>query len=221
MSEYQPPYYGGAPYGHNQNHNQSQNQLNGHQQQAQAHQFPQQPYQAQSPFYPPQNTGRASQVPMSQQHYGQAMSAFDYNQSIPGFSASTVASGVPPLPIFQNWNQENYQIPQPTPQYPSQQNSVAYQGYNNTPPVQNQYYPPNPAVQSQRPFHVQPTASTVVNRDSSEGEFDEQTGHGYGPPGRNTNHYRGNDGNGFIDTAHRAVFAKSQDASPLQTGSGM
>ncbi|PBP22610.1 hypothetical protein BUE80_DR006443 [Diplocarpon rosae] len=157
------------------------------------------PYREQPgpPYLPHAYTPQYLQSDQSQQeqiapHYDTSATAFGYNRSVPSFSASAVASGVPPLPIFQGWNQES--IPLPT-----------YTGYENN--IKPQYF-----HQLNRPSFQQ-HASDVNNSHGkmSEGEFDDnpvaaQTSTGYG-----ATQYRGNSRTGYSDTAQRAVYSKPED----------
>ncbi|PBP25412.1 hypothetical protein BUE80_DR003830 [Diplocarpon rosae] len=157
------------------------------------------PYREQPgpPYLAPAYTPQYMQPDQSQQeqiapHYDASATAFAYNRSAPSFSASAVASGVPPLPIFQGWNQES--IPLPT-----------YTGYENN--VNPQYF-----RQPNRPSFQQ-HASDVNNSHGkmSEGEFDNnsmaaQTSTGYG-----ATQYRENGRTGYSDTVQRAVYSKPED----------
>jgi len=181
MSEYnQQPHYG-VNYG-------SQNQTNT-------------PY---LPPYPnqysqPNDSGSSQQnyVP----NYDVNAAAYGYNQSMPGFNTAVAASTVPPLPIYQGWNQDT--IPLPTYNAPPNNiyNNQNYPNYSQPyPPIPQQNYQPNPQL------------------GKSYNEIDHSNG--YAPPNHtpviySSAQYRGSDGNGYIDTAHRAVYSAPQDAAPL------
>jgi len=70
--------------------------------------------------------------------YDASMSAYAYNRSIPTFSAAAVASGVPPLPIYQGWNQDAM----PLPPYTAPHNPSQYTGYGGSSQSNAQYYQP-------------------------------------------------------------------------------
>jgi hypothetical protein len=71
-------------------------------------------------------------------NYDASMAAYSYNRSIPGFSAAAVASGVPPLPIYQGWNQDAM----PLPPYTAPSNHSQYSGYGGAAQTNAQYYQP-------------------------------------------------------------------------------
>ena len=141
-------------------------------------------------------------------NYDASMAAYSYNRGIPGFSAAAVASGVPPLPIYQGWNQDAM----PLPPYTAPPNPSPYPSYSGTSQVNTQYYqpmgqpsyPPNNAVA--KPFE---------QTDLSEGEFEDVGASISTPPiGYGSNHYHGSDGTGYMDSAQRAVYSRAQDYSP-------
>lgn len=149
-------------------------------------------------------------------HYDTSMSAYGSNRSIPSFNASAVAAGVPPLPIFQGWNQESF----PLPPYTTPNNGTAYSGYTNiAQPSMPFYAPPSqPAYQQ----HI-PGVKPYDQGELDEGEFEDHPNTtqtlsaGYG-----ASQYRENGGTGYLDTAQRAVHSKPRDYSPQQSAySGM
>lgn len=114
--------------------------------------------------YMQQDDGRIGHGNMSSS-YDASMSGFGYNGPAPSFSASAIATGVPPLPIYQGWNQDSI----PLPPY-SAHNSQQYSGYSDTNAQNNhhnsQYYISQPSYQPP-PQVSQPYDEGEV----SEGEF--------------------------------------------------
>ncbi|TGO37749.1 hypothetical protein BHYA_0090g00390 [Botrytis hyacinthi] len=198
MSGY--PYYGAA-YG---NRDQSNNP-------------PYPTYSNHSAYYP-QDDGRSGQHAMNQ-GYDNTM-AYGYNQQqLPNYSAPAMQNNIPPVPVFQGWNQENSSMPQYNA---APQGMHSYAGYNHQNYAQNsQYYAPVAAPQPA--YHSQtPAYGNVENREMSEGEYDDTSVHMHSAapnasiaaPG--SNHYRGNSGTGYLGTAHRAVYPTGQDPAPQQ-----
>ncbi|QSZ35032.1 hypothetical protein DSL72_007895 [Monilinia vaccinii-corymbosi] len=194
MSDY--PYYG-ATYGRDQTNNP-----------------PYPTYPTQAPYYQ-RDDGRSGQHAMTQA-YDNTM-AYGYNQQLPSYSAPAMQNNTPQRPVFQGWNQENTSMPQYNA---APQAMHSYAGYNHQNYAQNsQYYAPvaapQPTYHSQTPMYGNPG-----DREMSEGEYDDNSAHMHtappstsvGAPG--TSHYRGHDGNGYLDTAHRAVYPTSQDPTP-------
>ncbi|KAI9651281.1 hypothetical protein NHQ30_001319 [Ciborinia camelliae] len=194
MSDY--PYYG-ATYG-------SREQTNNP---------PYPTYPTQAPYYQ-QDDGRSGQHAMTQA-YDNTM-AYGYNQQLPNYSAPAMQNNIPQMPVFQGWNQENPSMPQ----YNAALHGMhSYPGYNQNYAQNSQYYPPvaapQPAYHSQTPVY-----GNAGEREMSEGEYDDTSTHMHaappstsvGAPG--TSHYRRNDGNGYLDAAHRAVYPTSQDPTP-------
>jgi hypothetical protein len=142
-------------------------------------------------------------------NYDTSMGAYSYNRAIPGFSAAAVASGVPPLPIYQGWNQDAM----PLPPYTAPHNPSPYPtGYGGAPQVNPQYYQPM-AQQTYTPNTavVKPYEQT----DLSDGEFEDVGASANTPPiGYGSNNYHGSDGTGYMDSAQRAVYSRAQDYSP-------
>jgi hypothetical protein len=147
------------------------------------------------------------------QSYDASMTAYGYNQTVPGFSAAALASGAPPLPIFQGWNQD----PIPLPDYTAPQNNLQYPGYSGEPYNNTPHYHPMAQQQSYHQNTPYTNAKPADENELSEGEFDD----GYVPPNPvpvdySVPQYHGNGGAGYIDTAHRAVYNSTQTHSPLQ-----
>jgi hypothetical protein len=169
------------------------------------------------PAYPNQylqaDDGRTSQGHMAS-NYDTSMNAYGYNRTVPAFSAAAVASGVPPLPIYQGWNQDAV----PLPPYTLPQNGGQYNGYtNNVQSQQQQYYPP-PAQPS---YQQHPQQPKPFEQDLDEGEFDDSAVAANAPSiGYGATQYRGNDGTGYVDTAQRAVYSRPQEYSPQQSHPG-
>jgi len=133
------------------------------------------------------------------------MAAYGYNRAIPTFSAATVASGVPPLPIYQGWNQDAI----PLPPYTLPHNAAQYTGYSSDSQNHSQHY--HSASHQSYPQNA-PAAKPFEPGDLSEGEFEANT-----PPiGYGATQFRGNDGTGYMDTAQRAVYSRTQNYSPQQ-----
>lgn len=141
-------------------------------------------------------------------NYDASMAAYSYNRSIPGFSAAAVASGVPPLPIYQGWNQDAM----PLPPYTAPSNHSQYSGYGGVSQTNAQYYQP---VGQQNYHQNTASAKSFEQADLSEGEFEDVGASTNTPPvGYGSSQYRGNDGTGYMDTAQRAVHSRAQDYSP-------
>ncbi|THV45715.1 hypothetical protein BGAL_0458g00060 [Botrytis galanthina] len=198
MSDY--PYYGAA-YG---NRDQSNNP-------------PYPTYSNHSAYYP-QDDGRSGQHAMAQ-GYDNTM-AYGYNQQqLPSYSAPAMQNNIPPVPVFQGWNQENSSMPQYNA---APQGMHSYARYNHQNYAQNsQYYAPVAAPQPA--YHSQtPAYGNVENREMSEGEYDDTSAHMHSAAPNasigalGSSHYRGNDGTGYLDTAHRAVYPTGQDPTPQQ-----
>jgi hypothetical protein len=170
------------------------------------------------PSYPTQyvqpDDGHAAQTHIASNYNA---SAYGYNNSIPGFSAGSLAPVAPPLPIYQGWNQDAL----PLPSYSTPQNNVQYTGYGgNTYQTQQPYAPPQPQIYHQNTQQVAPYDEGEL----SEGEFDTYGGQGTGgaaPADYGSNYYQGHDGTGYTNTAHRAVYPSGQDYSNQHYASGM
>lgn len=172
------------------------------------------------PYLPPTYPNQYPQTDESHmpQHqyapsYDADVSGYGYNGGVPGFSAAALAAGAPPLPIYQGWHQD----PASLPAYNPTHNNIQHVGYGA--PLYDgfpQQYPPPAPQQTQHSYQQHlPTTKTYDEGEVSEGDFD----------GRYTqksavnqyaSQYPGNGGNGYIDTAHRAVYTRSQDPIPLQ-----
>ncbi|KAL2062422.1 hypothetical protein VTL71DRAFT_6688 [Oculimacula yallundae] len=172
--------------------------------------------QTNPPYLPPAYPNQYMQADDGQQgqmssHYDSSLSAYGYNRSIPSFSASAVAAGVPPLPIFQGWNQDSV----PLPPYTTPNNGAQYSGYSNSAQHSTPYYQPptQPAYQ-----HQLPGGKPFEQGDVDEGEFEEPSSAAYNPSDAyGAPQYRENGGTGYVDTAQRAVYSKPKDYSPQQT----
>jgi len=140
-------------------------------------------------------------------NYDVNAAGYGYNQSVPGFNPTSVASVVPPLPIYQGWNQDP--MPLPTYNAPSG-NMYSNQNYSSFPQPypsipQHQAYQPNPRVG--KPYDDRKVSDTDYST-------------AYAPPNHtpviySSAQYRGADGNGYVDTAHRAVYPTPQDAASI------
>jgi hypothetical protein len=149
-------------------------------------------------------------------NYDANMSAYGYNNSIPGFSAGSLAPGAPPLPIYQGWNQDAM----PLPPYAAPQGNMQYAGYGgNAYQPQQSFVPPQPQTYRQNTQHV----SSYDEGELSDGEFDAYGGQhagGHASADYRSNYFQGNDGTGYMNTAHRAVYPGSQEYSNHHYSSG-
>ena len=156
------------------------------------------------------NDVRTGRAPMASS-YDASMSAYGYNGAIPGFSAAVVASGVPPLPIFQGWNQDSI----PLPPYTSPQNASQYAEYQNDFYHNAQHFRP---IEAQTYRHNTQAARPSDNGELSEGEFEESAfPKNTAPVSHGVNQYNGS--GGYVDTAHRALYPRTQDSNPVQESS--
>jgi hypothetical protein len=142
------------------------------------------------------------------------MAAYAYNRAIPTFSAAAVASGVPPLPIYQGWNQDAI----PLPPYTTPHNPSQYTGYGGGSQANAQYYQPI----GQQNYHQNTgVVKPFEQSDLSEGEFEDAGASTNTPPvGYGSGHYQRNDGTGYMDTAQRAVYSRAQDYGPQSSYQG-
>ncbi|KAH8787177.1 hypothetical protein BGZ57DRAFT_755743 [Hyaloscypha finlandica] len=143
-------------------------------------------------------------------NYDASMAAYSYNRAVPTFSAAAVASGVPPLPIYQGWNQDSI----PLPSYTAPHNPPQYASYGSASQASPQYY--QHQAMNQQSYHQNTgVAKPLEQTDLSEGEFEDAGASTNTPPiGYGSNHYSANDGTGYMDTAQRAVYSRAQDYSP-------
>jgi len=163
--------------------------------------------QTNPPYLPPtypnhylqQDDGRMGQAGMPSS-YDASMSTYGYNGATPSFSASAVASGVPPLPIYQGWNQD----PVPAPPYAPTHTTQQYGGYSNGVHQNPQYYAPTQPTYQQN----QPASRPYDEGELSEGEFEGAT------PAYGTNQYRANDGKGHVDTAQGSGYSGIHEQNP-------
>lgn len=197
MSDYpQQPHYG-AGYG------------------APANQYPPPPVYSNQYVQP--NTGTAPEgqyMPQYEQNMAQNMNQYAYNGAVPGFNPPALQAAPTSLPIYQGWNQDSV----PLPTYTAPQNPIQHNGYV-APPYNNNYsqpYPQNTHNTYQQIIQPQPTKQ-YNEVETGKGNFDD----GYGGQSNIPVHYGPkpiqyalNDGNGFTDTAHRAVYARNQDSVP-------
>jgi hypothetical protein len=161
------------------------------------------------PTYPNQYTrlddGNASQGHVAGT-YDASMNVYGYNRTVPAFSAAAVASGVPPLPIFTGWSTA------PLPSYNVSQNGGQYNGYASQAPPQ-QYYPP-----AQPSYQPHPHQAKPFETELSEGEFEDNGATiRNSAVGYSTSQHRGNDGTGYVDTAQRALYSRTQDYTSQQS----
>ena len=141
-------------------------------------------------------------------NYDANMAAHGYNGAAPGFSAAALASGAPPLPIYQGWNQDHVPLPAYNPQHNAMQpTGYTANTYNNYP---QQYAPPQQSYQNSI-LQAKPYDEGEV----SEGDFDG----GYAPQNPTpvvygATQYGANGSNGYIDTAQRAMYAPPSAPAP-------
>ncbi|TVY73282.1 hypothetical protein LSUE1_G007927 [Lachnellula suecica] len=164
------------------------------------------------PTYPtqylPQDDGRMGQAGMPSS-YDASMSTHGYNGATPSFSASAIASGVPPLPIYQGWNSD----PVPLPPYAPAQPVPQFSGYSNGPTQNSQYY----SAPTQAPYQQSPQNSRPYDEgELSEGEFDGSTGPASANNGRAQSAYgakqsRAHEGTNYVDNAQRSGYFGAQD----------
>jgi hypothetical protein len=178
--------------------------------------------QGNPPYLPPtypnqylQEDGRAGQGHIAS-NYDASMAAYGYNRNVSAFGAAAVATGVPPLPIYQGWNQDAI----PLPPYTTLHNGPQYGSYTDNSLQNNQYYQP---LVSQPNFQQNLHAvKHYESNDLSEGEFEDGAIATNTPPvGYHPGHYGGNDVTGYHDTAQRAIYSRTQDYSPQQSYPGM
>ena len=156
-----------------------------------------------------QDDGRGAQTHMAF-NYDTSLSAYGYNNSLPGFSAGPLASAAPPpQPIYQGWNQDAA----PLPSYSTPHSNMQYSGYSgNSYQLQLPYPPPLPQTYHQNAQHPAPYDEGEL----SEGEFDAYRGQhtgGTATAGYGSNYYQGNDGTSYMNPANHAVYPASQDYS--------
>jgi hypothetical protein len=144
------------------------------------------------------------------QNYDANMAAYGYNGAVPGFSAASLASGAPPLPIYQGWNQD----PAPLPPYTAPQGVVQHTGY--APHPYHNYAQHYPSVPQHNYQQNMPHAKPYDEGEVSEGEYEQEYVAQPPPIDYSINQYGVNGGNGYMDTAHRAVYARGQDPAPVQ-----
>lgn len=177
--------------------------------------------QANPPYLPPtypnqymqQDNGRAAQGHMAQ-NYDTSMSAYAYNNALPSFSAAAVASGVPPLPLFQGWNQDTV----PLPPFNQQQNAIQYPPPNNNSQFGSQYYPSysHPSY----PSNAQ-TPKRYEQGELSEGEFEDNGQATITPPvGYGVSHYTNVAAN-YGDSSTSAGYSGAREPNTQQSYPGI
>ncbi|KAE8454575.1 hypothetical protein EG329_000198 [Mollisiaceae sp. DMI_Dod_QoI] len=153
--------------------------------------------------------GRAAQGHMAS-NYDTSMSAYAYNRALPAFSAAAVASGVPPLPIYQGWNQEAIPLPAFNPPHDTAQ----YQNYGNSSHNVSQYYP---SAGHQSYPHAQ-SAKPYEQRELSEGEFEDGGVATNTPPvGFGPSQYSRNGITSYNDNTQHAEYSRAQGFNPQQS----
>jgi hypothetical protein len=114
--------------------------------------------------------------PTLEYHKAQTRAAFEQNAKIPGFSAASVASGIPPLPIYQD--QESLSYGYPAASYgrdgalESPRNRNLYTKPSNTSPLELPQTVPHERNHKRPPSHT-PAAPNAEEGELSEGEFEE------------------------------------------------
>ncbi|KUJ09359.1 uncharacterized protein LY89DRAFT_285810 [Mollisia scopiformis] len=153
--------------------------------------------------------GRTAQGNMAS-HYDTSMSAYAYNRALPSFSAAAVASSVPPLPIYQGWNQDSIPLPPFNPPH----NTAQYPSYGNNAQNGSQFY--SSMGHTNYLPNAQP-AKAYEQGELSEGEFEDGGLATNTPPaGYSTSQY-GNGGTNYNDNSSHAGYAQVQDFTPQQT----
>ncbi|KAF8858811.1 hypothetical protein BDZ45DRAFT_673742 [Acephala macrosclerotiorum] len=171
--------------------------------------------QANPPYLPPYSNqymqaddGHEAQGHMAS-NYDTSMSAYAYNRALPAFSAAAVASGVPPLPIYQGWNQDAT----PLPPFTTPHNSAQYSNFGNNTPNGSQYYP-TPSHQS---YLSQPQSTKrYEQRELSEGEF-EDAGNATNTPPVGYGAYSGNNSITYKENMQHAGYSRAEEFNPQQS----
>ncbi|KAG9229273.1 hypothetical protein BJ875DRAFT_203259 [Amylocarpus encephaloides] len=168
--------------------------------------------QTNPPYLPPAYPTQYIQPADARMGHGNMSSSYDasvpsygYHGPAPSFSASAIASGVPPLPIFQGWNQDAMPLP-PYNAHNGQQ-YANYSDQNIQGAHQNsQYYaPPNqPSYQSNaqvpRPYD---------EGEVSEGEFEGNI-HSMNQASYRGNQYSATSRTPYIEPAHQPTYNTPQ-----------
>jgi hypothetical protein len=167
------------------------------------------------PTYPnhpyPQTDSGHTGASQYTQNYEASLNPYGYNQqAVPAFTATSVPSGPAP-PKFPAWNQDPatlpaYTTPQNTMPYPSYADS----SYNNAP-----YYP---SVEQQSYLQNSRYSNLADEGELSGGEYDDT----YAPTNPalvsyGSNQYQVPGGTGYMGTAQRAVYPRTQNYSPLHS----
>jgi hypothetical protein len=176
--------------------------------------------QANPPYLPPSYPNQYMQADDSREvqghmasNYDTSMSAYAYNRALPAFSAAAVASGVPPLPIYQGWNQDAI----PLPPFTTPNNTAQYPNYGNNTPNGSHYYP----TPSHQNYLSQPqSAKPYDQRELSEGEF-EDAGIATNTPPVGYSAYSGNNGTAYNENMQHAGYSGAQEFNPQQSYTGM
>lgn len=175
--------------------------------------------QANPPYLPPTypnqymqpDDGRTAPGHMAS-NYDASMSAYAYNRALPAFSAAAVASGVPPLPLYQGWNQD----PIPLPPFNPPQNPVQYPPHNNNPQFGSQFY----ASYGHPSYHSNAhTAKPYEQGELSEGEFEDNGQATNTPPAPyGVSHYT--NGTNYGDSSASAGYSGARELNTQQSYSG-
>jgi hypothetical protein len=164
------------------------------------------------PTYPnqyiPPDDGRAAQGHMAS-NYDTSMSSYVYNRPLPPFSAAAIASGVPPLPPFNGWNQD----PIPLPPFIPPQNPIQYPPLNNNPQFGSQFYP----SYGQPSYHANvQTAKPYEQGELSEGEFEDNGLATNTPPvAYGASHYT--NGTNYGDSSTSAGYSGARELNTQQS----
>jgi hypothetical protein len=103
-------------------------------------------------------------------------SAFQYNRSIPEFSADAVASGIPPLPIYQHHDPPSYPYPHETLGQSDRYDPLGSHNSYLELSTRSTYQLPSqnrPSEVVMRQSSYRPTGRVVEEGELSEGEFEE------------------------------------------------
>jgi hypothetical protein len=140
--------------------------------------------------------------------YDMSNSAYGYNAPPPAFSASAIASGVPPLPIFPSWNQN----PGPLPTYNSH-NGQQYMSYSDQNAQSSQHNSQYYVAQAQPVYQPVSQPSRLYD----EGEVSESEINGSRPQVNNSNssyggiQYTANNRVGYTMPSQQTMYPTSQE----------
>ncbi|RDL41503.1 uncharacterized protein BP5553_01482 [Venustampulla echinocandica] len=134
--------------------------------------------------------------------------AYGYNNAVPAFNPTPMGSAVPPVPIYQGWNQDPAPLapynPHSGPQYPGYPDNA----HHNSP-----YYPQPQAVY-QPPPHA---ARHYDEGEVSEGEFEVNAGRmNNAPAAYGASQFRSNDSPAYVEPSQRPSYPRPQAQATQQ-----